>query len=266
MKKIAAVIMALSACAVCAFSVSAENADKVVDNADLLTDSQEQELEDKLSALVDKYDCDAVIVTTDTIDGKTPMAYADDYFDYNDYGVGTDRDGVLFLLSMEDRDWWISTRGEGIDIFTDYGIQFIGDEMLSDLSGGDYYEAFCTFAELSDDFMEQAQDGEPYDVDNKYKTTGDRIKVVLISMGIGIVAALIVTFSLKGQLKSVKPNNQAKDYVRPGSMKLTSSRDVFLYKNVDRTVKQTSSSSGGGGSSTHTSSSGATHGGGGGKF
>ena len=55
MKKIAAVIMALSACVVCAFSVSAENADKVVDNADLLTDSQEQELEDKLSALVDKY-------------------------------------------------------------------------------------------------------------------------------------------------------------------------------------------------------------------
>lgn len=61
---------------ICAFTVSAENGDKVVDNADLLTDSQEQELEDRLEELVDKYGCDAVIVTTDTIDGKTPMAYA----------------------------------------------------------------------------------------------------------------------------------------------------------------------------------------------
>lgn len=258
--------MALSACAVCAFSVSAENSDKVVDNASLLTDSQEQELEDKLSELADRYDCDVVIVTADTIDGKTPMAYADDYFDYNDYGIGSGRDGVLFLLSMEDRDWWISTTGEGIDIFTDYGIQFIGGEMLPDLSDGNYYEAFCTFAELSDDFMKQAQDGRPYDTNNKYKTAGDKIKIVLISAGIGIVAALIVTLSLKGQLKSVKPNNQAKDYIRQGSMKLTSSRDVFLYKNVDRTVRQSSGSSGSGGSSTHTSSSGASHGGGGGKF
>ena len=264
MKKIAAVIMALAACAVCAFTASAENADKVVDNANLLTDSQERELEDKLTALADEYHCDAVIVTTNSLDGKTPEAYEYDYFDYNGYGVGDDKSGVLFLLSMEDRDWYISTTGEGIDIFTDYGIGVIGDETVPDLSDGNYYEAFSTFAELSEDFMEQARDGEPYDINNRYKTTWDRIRIVLISMGIGVVAALIVTFALKSQLKSVKPNNRAKDYVRPGSMKVTASRDVFLYKNVDRTPKQTSSSSGG--SRTHSGSSGTRHGGGGGKF
>ena len=269
MKKIAAIITALSACVICAFTVSAGNGDKVVDNADLLTDSQEQELEGRLEELVDKYGCDAVIVTTDTIDGKTPMAYADDYFDYNGYGIGSGHDGVLFLLSMEDRDWWISTCGEGIDIFTDWGIKFIGEQMLSDLKNGNYYEAFSKFTELSDDFMNEAQNGKPYDIHNKYKTFGDKLRIVLISIGIGIVASLIVTFSLKGQLKSVKPNNQAKDYIRSGSLKITESKDVFLYKNVDRTVRETSggsSSGGGGGSSTHTSSSGSTHGGGGGKF
>lgn len=55
MKKIAAIITALSACVICAFTVSAGNGDKVVDNADLLTDSQEQELEGRLEELVDKY-------------------------------------------------------------------------------------------------------------------------------------------------------------------------------------------------------------------
>ena len=69
-------------------------------------------------------------VTADTINGETPMAYADDYYDYNGYGAGADNDGILLLLSMEDRDWWISTTGYGIDAFTDYGIDVIGDEIV----------------------------------------------------------------------------------------------------------------------------------------
>ena len=52
---------------------------------------------------------DLVVVTANTLGGKSPMEYADDYYDYNGY---TD-DGALLLVSMEDRDWWISTKGSG---------------------------------------------------------------------------------------------------------------------------------------------------------
>ncbi len=52
--------------------------------------------------------------------------------------------------------------------------------------------------------------------------------------------------------------------MKDGSLKITESRDLFLYNSVSRTEKPKNNSSGG--SSTHTSSSGSTHGGGGGKF
>ena len=50
-------------------------------------------------------------------------------------------------------------------------------------------------------------------------------------------------------------------------MKLTNSRELFLYRDVHRTEHvEAKDSDSSGGSSTHTSSSGTTHGGGGGSF
>ena len=79
---------------------------------------------------------------------------------------------------------------------------------------------------------------------------------------IALIIALIVVSSMKKKLTSVKFADSANDYVRPGSLNLTESRDTFLYSSVTRTVRETESRSGGGGGS-HTSSSGRSHGGGG---
>ena len=71
---------------------------------------------------------------------------------------------------------------------------------------------------------------------------------------IGLAAGVIVVLILKGQLKSVKRQNQAASYIRDGSMHLTANSDLFLYRNISRTRRQTSSSSGsrsGGGGSRH---------------
>ena len=92
-------------------NVSAELLDeslpRVVDDADLLTENEEKSLENQIKAITDEYDFDVVLVTADTLGGKSPMEYADDYYDYNGYGANKDCDGVLLLVSMEDRDWWI---------------------------------------------------------------------------------------------------------------------------------------------------------------
>ena len=87
-----------------------------------------------------------------------------------------------------------------------------------------------------------------------------------ISFAIGLGGALLVVGANKSELKSVGMQQEARNYVRPGSMKVTKRSDFFLYRQVTRTEKPKAKSSGGGGSSTHTSSAGKTHGGGGGKF
>ncbi len=272
-------------------NVSAELFDKtqprVVDNADLLTDSEEESLESQIKTLIDKYDFDIVIVTADTIGGKTPMEYADDYYDYEGYGAGVERDGVLLLISMADRDWWISTRGYGITVFTDYGIDKAGEIFVSYLSSAEYSQGFEKFLNVTEDYLTAAKQGKPYDINNVYLTKEEaekeRIRLekenkeqlygaIIGSFVIGLVAALITVLVFKSQLKSVRFQGGAANYEVAGSLNLTRSNEVFLYKNVSRRRREESSSggggssSGGGGSSTHTSSSGATHGGGGGKF
>lgn len=231
---------------------------RLVDEAGLLSDTECAAIEKQLDTLSAQYGMDVVIVTTGSTGGSTPMEYADDYFDYHDYAP----DGVLLLVSMEDSDWWISTTGYGITAFTDAGIAYIGDQVVPYLSDGEYAKAFTAFADLCDQFLAQAKTGDPFDTHNLPKDPFKPVQNVLIALVIGLAAAFFATGSMKKKLKSVVQKAQANDYVTPGSLQITQSRDFHLYTHLDRVEKAQSSS----GSSTHTSSSGTTHGGGGGKF
>lgn len=238
---------------------------RVVDMADLLDNSEEAALLSMLDEISIRQELDVVVVTVNTLDGKTPMDYADDFYDYNGYGFGENRDGVLLLVCMEDRDWRISTSGYGITVFTDAGIEYISEKFLPDLSDGNYADAFTTYAEHCDEFITQARTGEPYDTNNLPKEPFNVFTSLLISLAVGILVSLIVTGKMKGKLKTVRMQPAAEEYVRKGSMLVTESSDLFLYSHVDRRAKSKDNDSGGG-SSTHTSSSGSSHGGGGGKF
>ena len=231
---------------------------RLADEAGLLSGTECTAIEKRLDELSTQYGLDVVIVTTKSTGSRTPMEYADDYFDYNDYAP----DGVLLLVSMEEGDWWISTTGYGITAFTDAGIAYIGENIVPYLSDGEYAKAFTTFTDLCDQFLSQAKTGDPFDTHNLPKEPFKLVRNVIVALVIGLAAAFFATGSMKKKLKSVEQKAQADDYVTPGSLQITKSRDFHLYTHIDRREKPKSSS----GSSTHTSSSGTTHGGGGGKF
>ena len=239
---------------------------RVVDDAALMLESDVSKLNEKLDEISERQQFDVAIVTVNSLDGATSMSYADDYFDYNGFGYGDTRDGVVFLLSMEERDWYISTSGFGITAFTDAGIDYIGEQVVPYLSDELYYDAFVMFADYCDDFITQAKNDTPYDVDNMPKEPFAFIAALFIGIVIGAVVAGITCLVFALQLKSVHRESAASNYIKQGSMRVTDSREYFLYSKTDRERKPEPSSSSGGGSSTHTSSSGRTHGGGGGKF
>ena len=238
---------------------------RVVDGADLLSDIEETELREKLEEIRVRQKMDIVIVTAKTLNGATPTAYADDFYDYNGYGYGNNRDGLLLLISMENRKWYISTTGYGITAFTDAGIQYIGNKLKEPLSDEDYAAAFNTFAELCDDFITKARTGTPYDSSNMPKEPMKR-GWILVAIIVGFILSFITVGNMKGKLKTVRFQPAANSYMKAGSMNITESRDMFLYNTVTRTAKPKANDSDSEGSSTHTSSSGSTHGGGGGSF
>ena len=264
------------------FSTTFADMDRVVDDAGLLSSSEEQQLASYLDSISTSRGSDVVVVTLDGTGKSSIEAAADDYFDYNDYGQGSDRSGILLLLDMDEREWAMSTRGFCIKAFTDAGQEYVANQFLPYLSDGDYYAGFMKFAELADKFLAQAATGDPYDrgslpnggydysdkaYDFETGTSEREFPVLwcLVVAVIGIVIAGIMTLAEKSKLTSVAPQRSAEGY-SVGGLRVTESRDFFLYKTVHRTRHESSRSGGGGGSSTHHSSSGATHGGSHGHF
>lgn len=61
---------------------------------------------------------------------------------------------------------------------------------------------------------------------------------ILIAVAVGFIIALIITLTMKSKLKSVRPNNSAREYIKKGSLNLRVNRDTFLYRKVERTQIQ----------------------------
>ena len=65
---------------------------------------------------------------------------------------------------------------------------------------------------------------------------GSMTTEIIVAVVIGIILSFLIPMSiLKGQLKTVRHQAAAADYVRPNSMNLTNKRDIFLYRRVVRT-------------------------------
>ncbi len=275
MKKLTAILFAtlLSLTALVPFAGAARaGTPRLVDMADILTDSEEAELLSELDSVSEVWDSEVIIVTTTDTEGSSVTTYADDIFDYiyaaeNEevYGADYETSGILFLLDMGGREWAISTRGTGIQTFTDAGQKYITGKMQSDLSDGYYADAFDTFIDECDDFYEQAATGEPYDVENLSGAEGYSLIWIPIALVVGLVLALIVTLVMKSQLKSVEMQAAASDYLKRDSFQLSRREDIFLRTDIVKTPKPKDNDNDGG-SSTHFSSSGTEHGGSSGRF
>lgn len=267
-KKMISFVFAVMLLSLPVFTVYAEESPRLVDMADLLTDTEEAKLLKELNEISVRQEFDIVVVTTTSLNGKNVMEYADDFYDYNGYGFGENYDGTLLLVDMGSRQWWISTTGYGITALTDAGIDYISEEFLPYLSDGEYYEAFSTYAQLCDEFVTQAREGEAYDVSNMPKEAFPVATRLGIALIIGLVVGFVGVTVLKGQMKSVRRQSTAGGYVTQGGLNLYTSRDRFLYVHRDRErlPEPDHGSHGNGGSSVHRGSSGRSHGGGGGRF
>ena len=60
---------------------------------------------------------------------------------------------------------------------------------------------------------------------------------IVISIVVGLVIALIVTSVMRSSLKSVSKQYTAGYYVKEAGLQLTKSKDIYMYKKVDRTPK-----------------------------
>ena len=243
MKRISSfILLFLVICAVAfPFSVSAEHPPELIDVPNMLSESEYIELSDKLAALRDTYNVDVA------------QAEADDIYDSYEYGVGENYDGILYFVCETTHEYAFSTCGRTIEIFNDDGLEYIDEAMLPYLKKGDYYQAGMVYADKCAELMGMAANGEPYK---------KKINILYVIAGIILIplAAAFAFMTRKlSKMNTAVMQPGAANYMKPGSMNISNSRDIFLYSTVSKREKPKESS-------THTSSSGRTHGGRSGSF
>ena len=230
-KRLFSAILVLMLLVTMAVSVSAATDAFVYDEAELLTEGERAELANRLHKLSDTYNAQIVVVTIPSAEGNDPDAVVEYFYDNMGIGYGEDLDGVLLLVCMDPREYRILSNGYCGSAINTGAIDDIGNAIVNDLTDGDYAEAFGGFADKCEYYLDGHLNGFPFDI-------GISIGIALL---IGVLVGQIVGKVLKGQLKTVRREHRAQNYVKSGSLMLTEQSDTFLYRDVRKIKKDTNS-------------------------
>jgi uncharacterized protein len=259
----------LAALLLTAFPVSAQAAasteERVFDYAQLFTETERESLQSAIDEHIAEYAMDVVVLTTKDDSGKSPRAFADDFYDNYGFGYGRDNAGVLFLVNTRTRDLYISTAGRMIDILNDGRIDAILNTQYEYARDGNYYDAMMAAIAETGAYIGAGP------VSGQYRYHEDRYLApwwVAVSIIIGVGAALITVVIIKKTYsREYKPVPY--DYRNESRLNLTLKTDDLIDKRVSRRYDPPPPDHSGGSSgrsTTHTSGSGSLHGGGGRRF
>lgn len=259
MKKIVILIITAVFCLLSALPVYAEfKQPPITDLAGYLTEEQNEELTARLNSIREKYSFDVAFVSEKSLSAVDAQASADDIYDYNGYGYGENYDGILFYIADYERKYHFSTCGSGETIFNEKGLAYLEKKVVPFLKEDNYYAAVKSYAEHTEELLEMAAEGKPF---NKRQHS---MKYILCVVAGALLLPLILAYFMMHKklcaMKTAVKEDYASNYMKPGSMSLDFSRDIFLYSTVTKTEREKSSSG------SHTSSSGRSHGGRGGSF
>ena len=126
------------------------------------------------------------------------------------------------------------------------------------LKEDNYYAAVKSYADHTEELLEMAAEGKPF---NKRQHSMKYILCVVAgALLLPLILAYFMMYKKLCAMKTAVKEDNAANYMKPNSMNLDFSRDIFLYSTVTKTEKPKSDSG------SHTSSSGRSHGGRGGSF
>ena len=273
MKKINIIIIALLALLL-VFPLSLTG-EEIYDWAGILSEDEAQNLADRAAALESKYTITVndkasnVGVYIVTLPSQYDLTGSDEYvpiyelseaiYDAWNYGIGAEKNGILLLMDMTERDFDICAHGSaGHYTFTDYGKDKLVDAFSEDFGEDDWYKGFSHYLDEIERQLMWAEKGEPVDVGSSSESLREKIGIpgiIGISLLIGLVLAFIICGYFKSQMKSVRPAASATNFIAGDGIAYTEKLDNYIKTTKSVRVIESKSSSGG----TSVNSSGYSH-------
>ena len=236
--------------------------EKIYDFADLFSDSEETKLYDKVLDYIRNSKLDMAIVTTNENNKSSSMVYADDFYDYNDFGYENSNSGLLLLIDMYNREIYMTTAGDAISKYPDKVINSILDYVYTFMSNENYYEGCSSFLNLASSYASlDSSEYSSYTINSNGQLVRDYRSLVSVLI-FAIVGTAIIIFIMIRMNKMVFKAASSREYLNNNTKSAKVIKETFLGSHVSKVKIESDSSTGG----THTSGGGVSHGGGGHKF
>lgn len=265
-----AAVLALALNAGAYVDVAAAQEGNVYDDASLLTEMEMDALNEDILTLQDASGWNVYAVTTADANGKSTMAYADDFFDEHS---SDQEDGVVVLVDMDNREIAISACGDAMRYLTDERVDAILDLAYTDAGNEAYGDCLDTMLDGVAGYYDAGIQSNQYNYDTETGAVSKYRTLTLMEILIAVVVAIIVGAVIYGVVIGkyrLRFGTYQYDFRDAGRVELRVKDDHFVNEVVThrKIPKQTTNSGGGssGRTSTHTSSSGRTHSGGSRKF
>ena len=245
----------------------AESGSYVFDEQNVLTSTEFGTLEDMGASYADDYGVGVYLLITDTMNGNyNPSSserneFARQYFLANNLGVGADKDGIIFVIAVESRDYVTVKHfaNSANDPFSDDGVDALEEEVTSYLSDNNWYGGSRAYYKtVGEQLSYFAATGNQW---TEPDPLGLLLKI-LATLGIPAAAAGALVSGQKSAMKTAREASEASDYLDRSSFRLTASSDDFVNTTVTVAPIPKKESSGGGWSDM----GGGFSGSGGGKF
>lgn len=200
----------------------------VFDLAGVLDEAQCSELE---AMGEEATDCGYYVVTVaDCAPYTDVQALAEDLYTQWDLGLGENREGLLLLLSMENRQYALIAHGDRtIERYSEKAREQLAEAFLEYFHEDDWYGGFCAY------FREA----------RGVRRSPVSFPAVLVSLLLGCLTALLVCSILKKKMRSVAVAAEAGTYLTPAGVQFRIREDRYTHTTHTRVRIQRNEDHGG---------------------
>lgn len=216
----------------------------IQDDAEILSSSEETELQSLCNKIDKEYNTSVYIWTDNNISGS------DDFGSIMEQFVASqpNKDVIILMVGMYpgDRIYEVQGYGTAQDMLTNKRCSKILDYMYNDMADGNYYDAVKTFCQKSYKYM-----GRQPKLDNIIFSPLLQLVICLLA---GIITISVIAYNSGGRT-TINSNT----YLDMNNSRVIGSFDRYTHTTVTRTPKpknNTSSTGGGGGGASHSSGGG----------
>ncbi len=195
---------------------------KIYDYAQILNDKEEKDLKKSVDKYIKKYNIDMVLVTVKHYNQNTLEEYMELFYNTNKFGIGDNKDGIMFTMDLKNDDIGIKTFGITNDLYSENEL----NKILTKVNKKDNTkDKLSTFIKYSNKYIDE------YDSD----TFDDEVLISINWIGITIISFILSTLVVFiGLLKSKNKSSKKRSDNCVKSLIITVKEDSFITTNTKK--------------------------------